>query len=448
MSEPLDREPHTNGASLQPTATRIPATPDDEGGLHAPPGLSSWRRFWWWFDFLVLVKLARLRFIAVLLAIGAVIAYWDTLKAYYEKWTRPAAITAEASADTEFWCPMHPSVVRDRPGKCPVCGMPLSKRKKGDKSDDEPLPPGVVARVQLTPYRVALAGIQTSAVGYRTLTKELRTVGFVEFDERKLQRITARVAGKSRIDKLYVNVTGQMVNEGDPLAMLYAPDLVVTLQNLFDARRSGQQELERITRERLRLWGIDDGQVAEMLKADRPVTHVTIRSPMTGHLIKKYQVEGEYVDEGARLFDLADLSTVWIEAQVYEDELAFLREGLEITATTKAYPSRVFRGRIAFVHPHLDASTRTLRVRFDMDNPRHELRPGMYANVKLEVPTTSLDLFASRTNDVARPARRGGSSQRDRRLDSTFGIATLVQTAARSGGIEGRTMSSLSRRAR
>jgi membrane fusion protein, copper/silver efflux system len=430
MTNSADHDPLSNGNHSRPDSATPAAKPDDEGGLHAPPGLSPWRRFWWWFDFVILVKVARLRFIVILLAIGAVIAYWDTLKAYYEKWTRPAAITAEASSDTEFWCPMHPSVVRDKPGKCPVCGMPLSKRHKGETNADEPLPAGVVARVQFTPYRVALAGIQTSPVGYRTLTKEIRTVGFVEFDERKLQRITDRITGKSRIDKLYVNVTGQMVHEGDPLAMLYAPDLVVTLQNLFDAGRSGQQELERITRERLRLWGIDDGQVAEMLKADRPVTHVTIRSPMTGHLIKKYQVEGEYVDEGARLFDLADLSTVWIEAQVYEDELAFLREGLEITATTKAYPSRVFRGRIAFVHPHLDSSTRTLRVRFDMENARHELRPGMYANVKLEVPTTTLDLFAMRANDTWRDRLVAeGIGHALAGSSGTFGISTLVQTA-------------------
>jgi Cu(I)/Ag(I) efflux system membrane fusion protein len=205
---------------------------------------------------------------------------------------------------------------------------------------------------------------------------------------------------------------------------------VVTLQNLFDARRGGQQDLERITRERLRLWGIDDDPIAEMLKTGRPVTHVTIRSPMSGHLIKKYQVEGDYVDEGARLFDLADLSTVWIEAQVYEDELAFLREGLEITATTKAFPSRVFRGRIAFVHPHLDASTRTLRVRFDMDNPRHELRPGMYANVKLEVPTTTLALFTSRSNDAWRDRLvADGVGHALTGLPGPYGVDSLVQAA-------------------
>jgi Cu(I)/Ag(I) efflux system membrane fusion protein len=362
----------------------------DEGGLHAPPGLGPWGRAWWWVRFWLYVKTARLRFIAVLLAVGAVIAYWDTLRAYYEKLTRPAAQTASAASDLEFWCPMHPTVVRDHPDKCPICGMPLSKRKKGEAGEEEPLPPGVISRVQLTPYRVALAGIQTSTIGYEPLKKEIRTVGFVEFDERKLARITARVTGKSRIDKLYVNVTGQMVHAGDPVADLYSPDLVVTVQNLLDAKSSGNPPLERMARDRLKLWGIADDQVSGILKTGKPITHVTIRSPISGHVIKKYQVEGEYVEEGARLFDVADLSTVWVEAQVYEDELAYLREGLEVAATTKALPGRTFRGALAFVQPHLDAATRTLRVRFDLDNADHALRPGMYAAVKLEVPVVRL----------------------------------------------------------
>jgi membrane fusion protein, copper/silver efflux system len=366
---------------------------NDEGGLSAPPGLGPMGRLWWWIKFTLYVKTARLRFIAVLLAIGAVIACWDTLRAYYEKFTRPGAESAVAASGFEFSCPMHPAVVRDHPDKCPICGMPLSKRKKGEAGDEEPLPAGVVSRVQLSPYRIALAGVQTWDVKYQALAKEIRAVGFVEFDERRLARITARVTGKSRIDKLYVNVTGQKVHAGDPLADLYSPDLVVTVQNLLDARTGNNPALERMARERLRLWGIADAQVNDILKTGKPVTHVTIRSPIHGHVIKKYQVEGEYVEEGARLFDVADLSTVWIEAQFYEDELAFLKEGLTISATVKAFPNRTFRGKIAFVHPHLDATTRTLRVRFDMDNAEHELRPGMYATVKLEVPVVQLALF-------------------------------------------------------
>jgi Cu(I)/Ag(I) efflux system membrane fusion protein len=363
----------------------------DEGGLRAPPGLGPLGKLWWWFHFAILVKLARLRFIAILIAIGGVIAYWDTLNAYYEKWTRPLLGAESAvSPDTEYWCPMHPTVVRDHPDKCPICAMPLSKRKKGDKSEEEALPPGVRQRVQITPYKVAVAGIETAEIGYRPLTKEIAAVGFVEFDERKQARISARLTGKARIDKLYVNVTGQHVEKGEPLAELYSPDLVVTVQNLLDARQSGNPGLEKIARERLRLWGIEDDQIDTILKSGRPITQVTIRSPIHGHVIKKYQVEGEYVEEGARLYDVADLSTVWIEAQVYEDELAFLKLDLPVVATTKSFPHREFKGKILQIHPHLDATTRTLKVRFDMDNPKQELRPGMYSTVRFQSPVARL----------------------------------------------------------
>jgi multidrug efflux pump subunit AcrA (membrane-fusion protein) len=341
---------------------------------------------------------ARLRFIVILAAVGGIILYWDTLKAHYEKWTRPIfGEESTASSDTEYWCPMHPPIVRDKPGKCPICGMPLSKRKKSaGTAEEEPLPPGVVSRVTLSPYQVAAAGIQTVPVDYQALSKEITTVGSVEFDERKLIRISVRPAGKSRIDKLYVNVTGQTIREREPLADLYSPDLVTTVQNLLDARRPEDKE---VIREKLRLLGIGKDQIADMERTKKLATLVTIRAPVgttpgsMWHVIKKYALEGDYVEEGSRLFDLADLSTVWIEAQVYEDEIAFLKESLPVSAVGKAFPNREFKGKIAFIHPHMDASTRTLRVRFDMENPSHELRPGMYATVTLQVPATQLDLL-------------------------------------------------------
>jgi membrane fusion protein, copper/silver efflux system len=362
-----------------------------------------------WKVWLVLKTIqARLRFVVILVAIGGVIAYWDTLKAYYERWARPATHEQTGSTDVEYFCPMHPQIVRDRPNeKCPICFMPLSKRKKGDEQA-EPLPPGTVSRVQLSPYRVALAGTQTSEVAYRQLSKEIVTVGSVEFDERKLARISARLPGRNRIDKLFVNVTGQTVNKGDPMALLYSPDLVATVQNLLDAKRSGNQELERIARERLGLWGIDNDQIDGILKTGRSTTQLTIRSPISGHVIRKYQVEGEYVEEGARLYDVADLSTVWIQAQVYEQDLPLIKEGMPVRAKTAAFPNREFAGRVAFVQPHLDQASRTVTARLDIDNPEHELRPGMYATVKFQVLPGQLELLPKDPSDKQRQALERG----------------------------------------
>src|SRR5262245_4290984 len=162
--------------------TRDPAIPN-EGGLRAPSHLSAWGKFRWWFRFVILVKLARLRFIAILAAIGVVIVKWDTLVAYYAKWTRPVGGDDHAAeSEYEYFCSMHPNFVTDNPKeKCPICAMNLTRRKKGEAAQAEALPPGVVKRMQLTPYKVVSAGILTREVAYEPLVKHIETVGTVEF---------------------------------------------------------------------------------------------------------------------------------------------------------------------------------------------------------------------------------------------------------------------------
>jgi Cu(I)/Ag(I) efflux system membrane fusion protein len=298
---------------------------------------------------------------------------------------------------------MHPQfVTHDPKEKCPICFMNLSPRRKGAATPAEALPPGVAHRLQLSPYKIVTAGLRTWEVGYEPLTRKVETVGTVEYDERRLRRISARVKG--RIDKLYANVTGQVVRVGDPLADVYSPDLVSTVQNLLDAPREGDREL---VRDRLRKWGVGDDQIREIERTGKPVTHVTIRSTAHGRVLKKYPVEGEYVEESAPLYDVADLATVWVEAQVYESEAGFLKEGLPVKATTEALPNREFSGKVAQVYPTLEQANRTLRVRFDIDNPDHERRPEaslrakMYARVTIDVPAGQLrQHYASREGGI------------------------------------------------
>ena len=180
----------------------------------------------------------------------------------------------------------HGTVVRDNPKEtCPICHMPLSKRKKG-AAQEERLPPGIVNRVQLSPYRVVQAGVQTWTVDYVPLTKKITTVGYVEFNEREQRQVAARVKG--RLDKLFVNETGPMVEQDEDLASLYSPDLVSRCRTCSMRKRSGNAQVLRIARERLQLWGISDDQIDEILRTGQANTHLKIRSPIRGHVIKKY----------------------------------------------------------------------------------------------------------------------------------------------------------------
>jgi Cu(I)/Ag(I) efflux system membrane fusion protein len=339
---------------------------------------------------------ARLRFVAILAVIGTVIGFWDTIIGYYEKWTRPlSGSETAASSDTEYFCPMHTSIVRDNPKeKCPICHMDLAKRKKGT-GEAEPLPAGTVSRVQLTPYRVVLAGVQTSLVSYLPLTKEITTFGSVEFDETKLAHVATRQKG--RIVKLFAASTGQHVEKGDKLATLdirYSQELMATLDDLRRARESGNRDFENLARQRLRVWDIGKEAIDEFLRTGKVSSEFTVSSPITGHVTKRYQREGSFVDDGTPLYDVADLSSVWVEAQIYEADQSLLRKGLDVTATTLGLPGEVFRGKLDFVYPHLDEASRTLTVRYQLPNPGHRLRPGMYATVKIEVPAAGISAIA------------------------------------------------------
>jgi Cu(I)/Ag(I) efflux system membrane fusion protein len=382
-------------------------TPSDEGGLRPPPGLNSWQRAWWWFDFLILVKIARLRFVAILVVIGVIITQWELLSAYYEKWTRPTTTGNTADGlDVEWFCPMHPSIVRDNPrDKCPICFMPLSKRKKGQGGGADALPAGIVSRVQLSPYRLVLAGVRTWRVRFLELSRELVAAGLVEFNERGERTVAARIKG--RIDKLLVNETGQMVAEGDVLAELYSPDLLVTVQNLLQAGKAGSRELQQDARTRLDLLGIDRAQVDEIVQSAQSNSHLKIRSPISGHVIQKFVREGQYVEEGTPLYNVADLSNVWIQAQVYEEDIGLLpvaqehpqqagAENVQVIATTRAFPNEEFHGTLKFVYPHVDQASRTLTVRFEIDNPEHKLRPGGTATIRLVTPPQRIPALSAR----------------------------------------------------
>ena len=208
------------------------------------------------------------------------------------------------------------------------------------------------------------------------------------------------------------------MKKGDVLASLYSPELVVAMKSLLDAKKAGNDALLSSTQTRLQLLGISDDQINEILLTGVSNTHVRIHSPISGHIIRKYIREGQYVQEGMPLFDVADLDTVWIQAQVYEDDLLFLpeelahtsgiavAESLPVIATTKALPNEEFHGMLTFVYPHVDQQTRTVTVRFELDNPNHKLRPGSTATVVLKVPPERWALLAGMTSSEGEQSER------------------------------------------
>jgi RND family efflux transporter MFP subunit len=288
--------------------------------------------------------------------------------------------------------------------------MPLAKRKKGEKAT---LPEGVTARVELAPFRVRQAGIKTAEVAYAPLTQTLTTVGYVAFDERRMANIVAKVPGKTRVVKLYVNFNGQDVEVGQTLAELYSPELSQAVQELLNAaRRAGpsfqpqtdvarslvadRQEMVRASAEKLRRWGVTQAQIDEILKKGQTDFTIPILSPISGHVFKKNVVEGQEVQEGYAMFEVADLHTVWVQAQVYEHQLGWVHEGQSVEATVAAFPGKTFPGKVEFIQPHLDPTTRTVEVRFGLDNPGHRLRPGMFATVALKTPLANAPEFQTR----------------------------------------------------
>jgi len=357
----------------------------------------------------------RLRFIFLMILVGVVSANWDGLMNRYDRWRRPAKAEGKVAGEAvEFYCPMHPNIIRGELGSCPICGMPLSKRAKSGQTE---MSPDALARVQLSPFKIQMGRIGTSPVEYHLLSREIRTVGIVEYAEPLRAFIPARIKG--RIDKLYVNYVGQHVEKGQPLAWLYSPDLLVAQEELLttlhrqdDTKGAGPivrgsaENLLIAARRKLTLWGITEEQVEEIIKRGKPDTHMTIQSPIAGIVTDKKVLEGRYVNEGDDLYTIADLSSVWLQAKVFENEISGVSVGTAVEVTSVAYPNEVFAGRVTFVAYIVDPGTRTVSARVEITNPDLRLKPGMYVNAAIRLPVGRVEILESAavSQEASKPA--------------------------------------------
>lgn len=287
-----------------------------------------------------------------------------------------------AEAQEIYTCPMHPTVVSDRPGACPVCGMALVKKSaQADVSEQE------LQRLQhitLSPTQRVLANIATIPVERAALTVTIDVVGIVDVAETQQATVSARFRG--RIEKLYVNFTGDYVQQGQPLFELYSPELVTSQQEFILALDGNQQHLINGIRERLRLnYGMTDEQIRRIEETRNVQTTVQFNSPISGTVVLKQVQVGQYVDEGTVLYQLANLSKVWIYLDVYEKDIPFIRKGQIVHIKTDAYPNEEFTGRVTFIDPVMNPETRTVRIRTEFDNRHGRLKPKMFVKAQLQM---------------------------------------------------------------
>jgi Cu(I)/Ag(I) efflux system membrane fusion protein len=393
--------------------------PLPEGTEAAPPGVRT---------------MALVRWALIALMGAAAVSAW----VYFARTGHEASERSEA----KYVCPMHPSVLSERPGSCPICGMDLvsiaslGDTGKGAKVADGhdhgegaakgpvgkywcPMHPEVASddpaaicdkcggmklipreqvpgltTVEVSSDRQQLIGMRTAQAVMEKLSPTLRTVGMVTPDEGATAVVSSRITGW--VDQLLVSQTGERVKKGQALARLYSPDILATQLNYLNAIKwtrdqtagqgqQGVQALEGDARQRLVLVGFAPEDIAELETRKRPLEFLTLRAPIDGYVGKRSAQVGAFVSPGQELYEIANLTNVWVLADVYEADIGRIRIGQRANLTLQALPGRTFTGKLSFLYPAVNPTSRTMQARILVPNAKGELRPGMYADITLDL---------------------------------------------------------------
>jgi multidrug efflux pump subunit AcrA (membrane-fusion protein) len=365
----------------------------------------------------------------ILLPLAALLAAaWLFLRPGGRDHAGAAAVQTESALYT---CGMHPAVIQNKPGNCPICGMKLTPIRKqpgagnasthaisssasGERKiryykstmllgeisqtprkdsmgmdmvpvyEDEAKD---ASTISIDPVTVQSMGIRVGRVTTGPLRRTIRTVGVVDFDETALADVTTKFKGW--IEKLYVDATGRQVHSNEPLFEIYSPELVSAQSEYLLALNQatgtpGAESLKVTAQTKLKFFDISDEQIADLEKTRQTKKTLRVTAPRDGIVVEKMVVEGQMVDAGMKLYRLADLAIVWVQSQVYEQDLEFVQLGQEAVVSLSYLPDRKFRGRVTYVYPTVDEKTRTARVRMEFHNPGYFLKPGMFATVELQ----------------------------------------------------------------
>jgi len=330
---------------------------------------------------------------------------------------------AASAGKTLYTCGMHPWIIQDHPGNCPICGMklePVHKTAGADAAtsadrkilyykstmmpgetgtkpgkdsmgmDMVPVYAGEPAAanssvIAIDPATIQLMNLQTTEIARGPLRRSIRTVGTIDYNETALADVTTKFKGW--IEKLDVDATGELVHRGEPLFGIYSPELYSAeaeyLAVLNSTNDSGASPLRDAALEKLKFSDISDAQIAALEKSGKPAKTLEILAPADGFVIEKDIVQGQMVDAGMKLYRLADLGVVWVFAQVYEQDLPYVQLGQEATVRLSSLPDREFRGRVTYIYPNVDEKTRTARVRLEFENPGYFLKPGMFVSAQI-----------------------------------------------------------------
>jgi Cu(I)/Ag(I) efflux system membrane fusion protein len=331
-----------------------------------------------------------------LIALGAALAAGGGLQAACRRHHVDAAAGTAHAARPLYHCPMHPGYVSNEPGDCPICGMKLVPTKPSLPAAASPSAVAADrADVSLSPERRRMLGLRTSEVRRTRLARDIRTVGRMAVDERRLHHVHTKF--EAYVEHLHVDFTGKRVKRGEPLASVYSPELVATQQEYLLAYRAQKQlgqsgipsvaqggvDLLEAARRRLLFWDIRPADIARLERTGEVERTLDLHSDISGYVVQKTAFHGMRVTPADTLFDIADLSHLWVLADVYESDLPNVREGMAAELTVPYLPGRSWHGAVTYIAPTVEEKTRTIKVRVEVDNRGEELKPEMFADVLL-----------------------------------------------------------------